>query len=173
MDSPEARRRILRRTARTHRAGPVRRFLWCCGAVFCVVATVVAGVGGSSAAGLTGTPGVFTADECHLEGNGRGGETTSCSGVFASHDGSLVDRGARIAWPDGRAGAHTTVRTLPLLGGYQRVSGVDVMWTAAIAALMGVMSVGCAFAGMSRATQDRLALRLPRRAFATYVDWRS
>lgn len=60
-----------------------------------------------------------------------------------------------------------------LLGGYQRESGVDVAWTAFIGTVMGLLSVGCAFAGLSRATQDRLAIRLPGPAFAAYVKFRS
>ncbi len=130
------------------------------------------GVVGASAAGLAGTPGAFTADECHLEGNGKGGESTWCSGVFVPHDGSLVDREAQVEWPDGRAGAHTQVRTV-LIGGYQRESGIDVALMAGLGPVMGLLSVGCAFAALSRATQDRLALLLPDRAFATYMESRS
>ncbi|MEU6524866.1 hypothetical protein ABZ892_19075 [Streptomyces sp. NPDC046924] len=139
-----------------------------------LIGTVVAGVSGASAAGLAGTPGVFTADECHLEKSGGrgGGKSTSCSGVFVSHDGSLVDREARMAWPGGRTGAHTQVRTV-LLGGYQREHGVDVVLLAVLVPAVGLLSVGCAFAGLSRATQDRLAIRLPGPAFAAYAKFRS
>ncbi|MFD5492816.1 hypothetical protein ACFYY3_30335 [Streptomyces sp. NPDC001812] len=137
-----------------------------------LIGTAVLGVVGVSAAGLGGTPGVFAADECHLEESGRGGKSTSCSGVFVSHDGSLVDREARMAWPGGRAGAHTQVRTV-LLGGYQREHGVDAVLLAVLVPVVGLLSVGCAFAGLSRATQDRLAARLPEPAFVVYVKWRS
>ncbi|MFB7460042.1 hypothetical protein [Streptomyces sp. NPDC056188] len=138
--------------------------------MFFLILTMVFGVVGASAVGLAGTQGVFTADECHTEGNGKGGKSTTCSGVFVSHDGSLVDREARISWSDGRAGAHTQVRTV-LLGGYQREDGLDVILMAVLVPVMGLVAVGCAFAGLSRATQDRLALRLPGPAFAVYVEW--
>ncbi|MFJ9538729.1 hypothetical protein ACIRPX_15855 [Streptomyces sp. NPDC101225] len=134
--------------------------------------TVVLGAVGASAAGLGGTPGVFTADECHLEPSGRGGKSTSCSGVFVAHDGILVDRQAQMVWPGGRAGSRTRARTL-LLGGYQREHGVDVAVLAVLALVMGLLSAGCAFAGLSRTTQDRLAVRLPDPAFTAYVTWRS
>ncbi|MGW6293990.1 hypothetical protein [Streptomyces sp. NPDC055058] len=137
-----------------------------------LIGTVVLGVAGASTIGLAGTPGVFTADECHLEESGRGGKSTSCSGVFVSHDGSLVDREARIAWSGGRAGRHTQARTV-LLGGYTTEGGVDAVLAVVVVTVTGLFSVGCAFAGLSRATQDRFAVRLPGPAFAAYVKFRS
>lgn len=173
MDSLVARRRILEGlAARTGglRAGPGRRFLWWCAAVFFLIATVVLGVLGASASGLVGTPGVFTAHECHREEEQGKLKGPSCSGVFVSHDGSVVDREAVMAWFGGKAGAHAQVRTV-LLGGYQTESDADVVLLGVLVSVVGLLSAGCAFAGLSRATQDRLALRLPGPAFAVYVKW--
>lgn len=138
-----------------------------------LVGTVVLGVVGASTVGLVGTPGVFTADECHLEERGTtGSKSTSCSGVFVSHDGSLVDREAPLAWPGGRAGEHTQVRTV-VFGGYTREHSVDTFYVTVLFAVSGALSVGCAFAGLPPATRDRLAVRLPDRAFAAYVEFKS
>ncbi|MFF9206768.1 hypothetical protein ACF1AE_34390, partial [Streptomyces sp. NPDC014986] len=60
-----------------------------------------------------------------------------------------------------------------LLGGYTREGGVDAVLAVVLVTVTGLFSVGCAFAGLSRETQDRLALRLPGPAFAAYVKWRS
>ncbi|GAA2285962.1 hypothetical protein GCM10010415_65300 [Streptomyces atrovirens] len=92
--------------------------------------------------------------------------------MFVSHDGSLVGRDARMAWPGGRAGRHTPARTV-LLSGYTRESSVDAVPAVVLVFGTGLLSVGCAVAGLSRATRDRLALRLPGPAFAAYVKWRS
>ncbi|MCZ7459029.1 hypothetical protein [Streptomyces sp. WMMC940] len=132
------------------------RFLSCCAAVFLLMVVGVMGVVGASAAGLTGVSGVFTARECHLEPSGRGGESTSCSGVFLAHDGSLTDLDARLSWPGGRAGRETEVRTV-VLGGYQQHGFGEVVMISGITGVVGAVSLVCGVAGLSPRARERLA----------------
>ncbi|MEV5081621.1 hypothetical protein AB0K74_23190 [Streptomyces sp. NPDC056159] len=153
-------------------AAPLRRLVWWCGSVVFLTGIVLLGTVAVSAVGWAGTPGMFTARECHREEGGRGGKSRACSGSFVAEDGSLVDTAAVLHWAEGKAGGRIRVRTL-ILGGYQRESALDAALVAVLIALLAAPAIGCAFAGLSRHSQDRLAVRLPGRAFKSYVRWRS
>ncbi|MFF4762019.1 hypothetical protein [Streptomyces sp. NPDC001292] len=137
-----------------------------------LIGIALLGTVAASAVGWAGTPGVFTARECHREASGRGGKGTACSGLFVAEDGSLVDTAAALHWAEGEEGARIRVRTLTL-GGYQRESALDAALVAVLIALLAAPAIGCAFAGLSRQSQDRLAARLPGPVFKSYVRWRS
>ncbi|MET9347038.1 hypothetical protein [Streptomyces termitum] len=137
------------------------RFLSCCAAVFFLAFAGVLGAVGASAAGLAGVPGVFTARECHLESSGRGGETTSCSGVFVSDDGTLEDRHANLSWPGGRAGREARVRTV-VLGGYQRQGAGEVALILALMGAVGAVGLVCGVAGSPPRVRERMADALGR-----------
>ncbi|MEU3349043.1 hypothetical protein ABZ723_29445 [Streptomyces sp. NPDC006700] len=171
----EQRRQALRKPADragTPAAAPLRRLLWWCGSAVFLAGIVLLGTVAASAVGWAGTPGVFTARECHPEGGGKGGKGTTCSGLFVAEDGSLIDTAAALHWAEGRAGGRIRVRSL-VLGGYQRESALDATLVAVLITLLAAPAVGCAFAGLSRRNQDRLAARLPGPVFKSYVRWRS
>ncbi|MFJ1656220.1 hypothetical protein ACIOC2_33585 [Streptomyces sp. NPDC088337] len=171
----EQRQQALRKPA--DRAGapaaaPLRRLLWWCGSAVFLAGIVLLGTVAASAVGWAGTPGVFTARECHPAGSGKGGKGTTCSGLFVAEDGSLIDTAAALHWAEGRAGGRIRVRAL-ILGGYQRESALDAALVAVLIALLAAPAIGCAFAGLSRCDQDRLAALLPGPVFKSYVRWRS
>ncbi|MFD4955559.1 hypothetical protein [Streptomyces sp. NPDC058451] len=153
-------------------AAPLRRLLWWCGSAVFLAGIALLGTVAASAVGWAGTPGVFTARECHPAGSGKGGKGTTCSGLFVAEDGSLIDTAAALHWAEGRAGGRIRVRAL-VLGGYQRESALDAALVAVLIALLAAPAVGCAFAGLSRRNQDRLAALLPGPVFKSYVRWRS
>ncbi|MES9809304.1 hypothetical protein [Streptomyces cinereoruber] len=154
---PAGRRARLRAVLRGQGGGPgpVARFLLACLAAFFLVAGGVMGVVGASSMGWAGTPGVFTARECHLESSGRGGKNTSCSGTFVPDDGTLTDGAAVLAWPGGRAGRETRVRTV-LLGGYQRQDAQEVLFALIGTGALGVLGAGCGFASLPARLRARL-----------------
>ncbi|MFF9127672.1 hypothetical protein ACF09J_31165 [Streptomyces sp. NPDC014889] len=171
----EQRQQSLRRLADradAPAAAPLRRLLWWCGSAVFLAGIVLLGTVAASAVGWAGTPGVFTARECHPMGSGKGGKGTTCSGLFVAEDGSLIDTAAALHWAEGKAGSRIRVRAL-ILGGYQRESALDAALVAVLIALLAAPAIGCAFAGLSRRKQDRLAALLPGPVFKSYVRWRS
>ncbi|MFH9983727.1 hypothetical protein ACH4ND_31835 [Streptomyces sp. NPDC017179] len=175
-DTGDHRQQTLRKPAdragATAAAPLLRRLVWWCGSAVFLAGIVLLGTVAASAVGWAGTPGVFTARECHPTGSGKGGKGTTCSGLFVAEDGSLIDTAAALHWAEGRAGGRIRVRTLSL-GGYQRESALDAALVAVLIALLAAPAVGCAFAGLSRRNQDRLAALLPGPVFKSYVRWRS
>ncbi|MFI9604668.1 hypothetical protein ACIHCX_33285 [Streptomyces sp. NPDC052043] len=153
-------------------ASPLRRLLWWCGSAALLIGILLLGTVEASAVGWAGTPGEFTARECHREAGSRGVKSRACSGLFVAEDGSLVDTAAALHWAEGKAGRRIRVRALAL-GGYQRESVIDAVLVATLITLLAGPAVGCAFAGLSRQSQDRLAARLPGPIFKSYVRWRS
>ncbi|MEU7380683.1 MULTISPECIES: hypothetical protein [unclassified Streptomyces] len=168
----QAPRKPADRAGATAAAPLLRRLLWWCGSAVFLAGIVLLGTVAASAVGWAGTPGVFTARECHPAGSGKGGKGTTCSGLFVAEDGSLIDTAAALHWAEGRAGGRIRVRALTL-GGYQRESALDAALVAVLIALLAAPGVGCAFAGLSRRNQDRLAALLPGPVFKSYVRWRS
>ncbi|MFF2382641.1 hypothetical protein [Streptomyces sp. NPDC058108] len=116
----------------------------------------VLGTVGASAAGWVGDQGVFTARECHLVSNGKGGKSTVCSGVFVADDETLTDRHAYLSWLGGRAGRETRVNTV-VLGGYQEQGADDFAVIVLIMVALGGMAVVCGVAALSPQARYRLA----------------
>jgi hypothetical protein len=111
-------------------------------------------------AGLSGTPGTFTAAHCHTYGSGRTSERV-CTGTFTSADGRLTDTKAHIS--NGRidVGKHARLRRRPDGGYVQPGLGKAILDLAAAFGIVG----GAAFLLMALcATPGRVAPNIPLRA---------
>lgn len=152
--------------------GRIKRALWWCMAAALLAGAATTGTFTASAAGWAGTPGTLTARECHQKSNGKGGHSTVCSGVFVSDDGHSTDPRASMVWHGGEAGDTVRVRTVAP-GGYQQQGADEVGLLVTLTGILALAGTVCAFTGLSRTGQDRLASHLPDRAFARYVNWQT